>query len=126
MESKLKGAGTLLVAGLAGLALTAGAQTTKSSQANAAKHSRVQKHGQKPTGHSAHRKVSAGEAASLEREEAGQSSEDIREDNRGRLTSARLQRKPGQVSNTMYHGPSKAAAAKQKNVNQQAQPAQLK
>jgi hypothetical protein len=54
------------------------------------------------------RKRTAGEAASLERKEAGMNAEerDMREDNRGRLTSAnraRLERRPNHVSKAIDH-----------------------
>ena len=72
----------------------------------------VQQHKKHPQKHIAHgvqnRKRTAGEAASLERKEAGAGAEkrDMREDNRGRLTSAnraRLQHPQNHVSKAIDH-----------------------
>ncbi|MBI1741316.1 MAG: hypothetical protein HY233_11240 [Acidobacteriales bacterium] len=62
-------------------------------------------------------KLTAGEAASLEKKEAGLNAEerDMREDNRGRLTAAnraKLHHQQNQVSKAIYRGKHNAAAAK--------------
>jgi hypothetical protein len=126
MRSRLKDVLLISVIGLAGLAVAAGAQTTGSSSPKVASRTSVKHHARKTSGRSpAHAKSSTGEAASLERSEAGQTSDDVREDNRGRLTSARLSKHPKQASNAVYHGPSNGAA-RQTNVRQQGHTAQLK
>ncbi|MBI3475078.1 MAG: hypothetical protein HY010_05050 [Acidobacteria bacterium] len=99
----------LLAAGLAIVAMPALAQSTS---AGTPKRATTAPHKQKPVSHVAkkHRRA-LGEAASLERNEAGINEErDMREDNRGRLVSASSAKlHPSQVSKATYH-PHKTAS----------------
>ena len=117
MECTRKGA--LAVTAMVALAMAASAQSPKPAPQAKPKNASVRKQGQ--VTHRA--KVSAGEAASLERSEAGPSSDDVREENRGRLTSARLQHPHSLVSNTVYHGSSHATVAQ--DIRGRAHTAQL-
>jgi len=124
MKSMLKN--VLLAASLAALATFVVAQNTDSAAPKTAKHAAVQKHRRKPSAQPAHNgKLSAGEASSLERTEAGQTSEDMRDDNHGRFTSANLQHRPNQVSKAAYHA-QPSAAAQGKNTRSRTHGAQLK
>src|SRR5258706_15988201 len=124
MKSTMRNA--LLAASLAAQATSALAQNTNSAAPKTSAHSAVQKHRGKPNAQAAHsRKLSAGEAASLARTEAGQTSEDMRDDSRGRFISTQLRRRPNQASRAAYHA-QPGVAAQRKNARPQSHAAQLK
>ena len=110
MKTAMKTA--FLAASLAALAIPVVAQATSSAAGvkSPAPKPAVQQHKKHPQKHVApsvrNRKRTAGEAANLERNEAGAEERDMRDDNRGRLTSAhraRLQHQQNRVSKAIDH-----------------------
>ncbi len=121
-----------LAAGLAALAAPVAAQSANPATPKPTERAAIQPRKKHPQKHIAHRvqsgNLTAGEGASLERKEAGLNTEerDVREDNRGRMTSARRAQlhHPNHVSKAL--GQHSHTTAATKKVSRQHRAAELK
>ena len=102
MKSTLEYA--LFAAGLAGFAAPAISQSHDAVTAQSAKHQAAQRHPRRSSAQGVHKaNTSAGEAVSLERTEDGEKSDELHEDNRGRISTTHLQHRPPQLSSAVQH-----------------------
>jgi hypothetical protein len=132
----------VLAASLAALGMPGAAQSSSAAHPNTLPQTpaaqQPKRHPQKGIAKGVSGKVTGGEAASLERKEGGGNAEDrdMREDNRGRLTSAdraKLRHQQNRVSKSIHHDqhhPTLANARSKstagQNANKQAHAAQFK
>jgi hypothetical protein len=104
----------VLVVSLVAFTAAAVAQSPDAVTAHSAPHQAAQRHPLKSGGKAVHKSnAPAGEAVSLERTEDAEKSDELHEDNRGRITTAHLQHRPPQLSSAVQHAKQKSPARPQ-------------